>query len=48
MEEAENPITNDNFIEQLKKIGFATVRADIDSSLPLNPIVLIKEKSFIF
>lgn len=48
MEEAGNPIAIDDLIDQLKKMSFARVRVEIDSSLPLKPGVLIKGKNMIF
>lgn len=48
VEDTGSRITIDDFTEQLKKIGFARVRVEIDSSLPLKPRVLIKGKNSMF
>lgn len=46
MEEAGDSISIDDFIDQLKKMGFARIRVEIDLTLPLKPV--IKGKNMVF
>lgn len=48
MEEVGNPISINDFIDQLKKIGVARIRVEIDATMLLKLGVLIKRKNKVF
>lgn len=48
VEEADEPISIDEFTDQLRKTGFARIQVEIDATMPLKPGVLVKGKNRVF